>query len=594
MGNRRRSRRSAAAAPPAAVDDAVAKDDNVVEFVPFADGQPIRVADLNVDVDDTSVEERLDGPSPESSASASGSSRDINDPAEGKSYLQKLEQFATSDEVWRIVEPVMDAHRVFVASRNGGCEPEYHIMDIMVFEAASWVYRTFLGAHNNLYKDLKNWQRLADATQEAFPDDPNRRLSARPPSRYQHIRARKNFLNGDVLDALRDTYRAAAVDTSIEMGIFDPKRSRFDDGAGSFSRPDKCQIMAGDLTWASARYKRHRSSAYDPRTGKVRRHDPDADYYHDNKGRRSGSPGRGLVFLTGRNPYPNERIVFDYFIMPRKDDPAIKGRNDADICTDMFLDLLDAYEVLDERVHGLTYDGAADSEVVDRIHDRGKHALVPPRKTSKGNYAAANLGAYDFKTKDGAISRHTVTAIAGTAAVVFVNVAGDDFYVPLDCTQRKPVARKDRYTIYGRFEMPDNELVPEPLVGAHTLIPFNSTQTERDAKPHKRRTRALRTIAASDPRCARIRNARVDVESLNSHIKNLLPYKPSRLRTSQNDDSNLNILTYCILQLTAAKTAYDERTARAGGQSLTPRQPRAGPGSTQRLPAGDEPVPKAT
>ena len=62
MGNRRRSRRSAAAAPPAAVDDAVTKDGTVVELVPFADGQPVRVADLNVDVDDTSVQERLDGP----------------------------------------------------------------------------------------------------------------------------------------------------------------------------------------------------------------------------------------------------------------------------------------------------------------------------------------------------------------------------------------------------------------------------------------------------------------------------------------------------------------------------------------------------
>ena len=174
----------------------------------------------------------------------------------------------------------------------------------MVFEAASWVYRTFLGAHNNLYKDPKNWQRLADATQEAFPHNRSRRLSGRAPSRFQHIRARRRFLNGDVLDALRDTYRAATVDTSIEMGIFDPKRSRFDDGAGSFSRPDRRQIMAGDLTWASARYKRHRSNAYDPKTGKVRRHDPDADYYHDNQGKRSGSPGRGPRVLDRPQPVP--------------------------------------------------------------------------------------------------------------------------------------------------------------------------------------------------------------------------------------------------------------------------------------------------
>ena len=83
------------------------------------------------------------------------------------------------------------------------------------------------------------------------------------------------------------------------------------------------------------------------------------------------------------------------------------------------------------------------------------------------------------------------------------------------------------------------------------------------------------------------------MESLNSHIKNLLPYKPSRLRTSQNDDSNLNVLTYCILQLTAAKAAYDECTMRAGGQPPTRRQPRCGRGSPQQLPAGDEPVPRA-
>ena len=72
MGSRR-SRRSAAAALPAAVDDTVVEDGTVVELVPFADGQPIRVAHLNVDVDDTSVQERVNGPSSETSASAGSS-----------------------------------------------------------------------------------------------------------------------------------------------------------------------------------------------------------------------------------------------------------------------------------------------------------------------------------------------------------------------------------------------------------------------------------------------------------------------------------------------------------------------------------------
>ena len=592
MGKRRRSRPgvSAASADPA---DAVGADDNVVEVVPFSDGQPIRVADLNVDINDTSVSERLDGPSAEPSASTGSSSRDINNPAAGKSYLQKLEQFVTSDEVWRIVEPVMDAHRAFVASRNAGCEPEYNIMDILLFEAASWVYKTFLGAHNNLYRDPKNWQRLVDAVEEAYPGNPNRRLSTKAPSRYQHMRARKRFLNGGVLDAMHDLYQQVAVDTALEMGVFDPKRSSFDNKGASFSRPDKCQFMAGDLTWIFSRYKRDRSEAYDPRTKKTRRHDPDADYYHDNKGKRSTSPGRGLVLLSGRNPHPNERIIFDFAFMPNKDDPAIAGRNDSDVCGDRYIDLLDKFPALDGLVHGFVYDGAADSELVDRILNRGKHAVVPTSKTSAGNHAAANLGAYNFKTTTGAISYHTVTAIAGSAVVVFPNVIGDDCYVPLDCKQRKPVVRKDGYTIYGLFEMPDNDLVPAPLIGAQAIIPFNSTNTEINAKPHKRRTRASRSIAPSDPRCARIRGLRPDVESTNWHIKDLLPFKPARLRTSQHDHSQLNILTYCILQLTAAKTAYDERTGPGAGQLPTPRQPRAGPVNVQRLPAGDEPVPVA-
>ena len=432
----------------------VGADAGVVD-VPFADGMPVRVADWNVDVDDTSVEERRDGPLPESPPSA-GDSRLIAGTAEGKSNLQKLEDLVTSDELWRIVEPVERAHREFVASRVAGCEPAYCVMDIVVLDAASWLYKTFLGAHNNLYKDLKNWQRLVDAVEEAFPDDPGRRLSATPPSRFQHYRARRGFLNGGVLEALRALYESAAVDTALRMGMFDA-------AAGSFSRPDKRQFMAGDLTWVSARYKRHRSNAFDPRTGRTRRHDPDADYYHHSDGKRSGSPGRGLVFLTGRNPYPNERILFGHGFMPLRGDPAIKGRNDGDVCVDMFLGVLGRHEALDERVHGFVYDGAADSEAVDRLLDAGKHAVVPVRKTSTGNYAAINLGAYDFKTKDGTISRHTAIAIAGTVVVVLPDGDGDDFYVPLDCPQVKPVQRKKSCTIYGVFAMPDLDMVPPPV-----------------------------------------------------------------------------------------------------------------------------------
>jgi hypothetical protein len=175
---------------------------------------------------------------------------------------------------------------------------------------------------------------------------------------------------------------------------------------------------------------------------------------------------------------------------------------------------------------------------------------------------------------------------------VLADGSGEEYYVPLVCTRRKRVTRGDGYTIYGRFEIPD-DVVPAPLIGARALIPFNSTPPEIDAKPHRRRSRALRTIAESDLRCARIRGLRVDLEALTSHLKNLLPFDPPRLRTSQHDESRLNIATYCMLQLTAAKGAYDERISRTSSQPASQRQAHAGPGSIQRLPAGNEPVPKA-
>ncbi len=122
------------------------------------------------------------------------------------------------------------------------------------------------------------------------------------------------------------------------------------------------------------------------------------------------------MLLSGRNPHPSERIIFDFAFMPNKDDSAIAGRNDSDVCGDRYIDLLDKFPALDALMHGFVYDGAADSEVVDRILNRGKHAVVPTRKTSTGNHAAANLGACNFKQADTASSARPNTRRAPSNA----------------------------------------------------------------------------------------------------------------------------------------------------------------------------------
>ncbi len=122
--------------------------------------------------------------------------------------------------------------------------------------------------------------------------------------------------------------------------------------------------------------------------------------------------------------------------------------------------------------------------------------------------------------------------------------------------ERKP--RKNRWVIYGIWAIPDQPLVPPHLVGATTRILHNSTPEERHRNPHRRRTRALSPLPASDPHFRAVHGIRQDPESINSNIKDLL--RNRRCRTPGAGNLTFEMLTYQLYVLIKALAAYCKRT----------------------------------
>lgn len=535
----------------------------------FANSKSVPEAELNLRVGDMSVQERQDGPAFEPSPYSSRNTRDATGPRLELSNLEILELFLHHDGIWTMLEEVGAIVEADAPASRAGRKRESGVIDIVLFDLGSWVYGSWQKTHNNL-NDPKNWERLVKATEEAWPDHPLRRLSPKPPTRSKHYRARGSYLSGDLFETMREKFRAVVAKAAVEMGMFDPK-------SGSFTRPAKSQIVQGDATWMPAASKIHRSKAYDPRTGRTRRHDPNADYYHDRKDKKHRTgPGRTLVKIMAHNSHPQERLIIDAEFMPPDAHPARKGRNDADFAAAMLLRFIEENPNETQGCYGLAYDMAGDSGVKDLLQDHGLHGVIKVPRSSSGGYGSVILGKHDFTAVDGSSFPRTVYAADGSACVRYVDANGTGVFVELQRMQTKRNRLKSSTLIYSRYKIPDEPVVDQAHVGATTWVRHNSTREERQAKPHRRRTRALSTIAESEP-AFKVHGARQTTESSNSDIKSRLSEK--RLRTYTDSDQRLNVLTYQMLWLVTAQAAYRRRTT--------------GSPSPQRLPAGEEPIPLA-
>ena len=527
---------------------------------PFGGGKPEKLKVLEKKLGYSAGPERLDGPPPADSPSGSGGKRHTKPVTDNDSNLERLEEIAASGWVWKMVEAHEERHNRDRPPNPPGRKQQYKLFDIVLLEVATVLYRNATDAVNNL-RDPKNWARLPVAAEDAFPNDPSRRLSEKAPSRYQRHRARKKYLNSELLDELFRHYTRPAVETAKDMDLFLPK-------SGSWTHPHKDQSIVADMSWVPGATRHHRDAPFDPKTGKPLRCDRNGDFHHYSNGQPTKTPGRKMVMMSCRTGYGNERIILDAGFMPHNDSVHRKPGNEADFAVDMLRDLIaDNHDLLRGKTSGLRcfiHDMAMHSRTIDDVLDM---RILPVSKTPKlkgGKYRHGNLGLHEFTPRNGPPEKLNIRTANGSMWVALPDKQGTEWAVPLE---RRHIywgtEGKQRSIAYIRAAIPQDAPASH-LRGATAIVRLNSTPEEIHNNPHTRRTRSLRAIPEADEDFE-IYGAREDIESTFGDFKRRMNGK---LNSIYEDNYRFNVLAYMILRLSRTRVAYRNRTATTATQAV--------------------------
>ena len=506
---------------------------------------------INAVWDDQSYEVRRDGPKEIWERPNSRSGRNVTGEAVKRSYMQQMEDLACSLMVWVPSDGIDRYLEEQAAGWPGVGRPrQFGTAEFLLFEFAAQVWGGYRAAERNL-GDRKNYKRLRKAVKRAWSDHPQWRLSKRPITRSQHYRFRKKLLmvrypSGKpvLLVLLRQMVVLMSLQGALHIGLFDRMR-------GSVTNPDTTQVLTGDATWLPGMFT-NPPPGY---PGHDSEHPWDPDVRHKPGG--GNAFGHMAVFTIARNPYRNERVIIASDLLPQS-----PGKSDANLFTDVVIDILDKHPDLTAGVRAVVYDMALRSRDIDRLQDHGLHAIVKIPRTSRGKTAAVNLGNHSFKHPEtNTITSLPVIGMHGTPVLKLVDGDGHTTYQPLKRVKTQvKTSRRGKKTMYGTWTIPDKPVVPKSLVGATTLIRHNSTPQERHSKPHQSRNRALSTIPESDQSFKPLHGVRQDTESTNSQAKSLLPH--GRVRTVGQDRVLLNLLAFQIVTLDTALVAHHNRTGK--------------------------------
>ena len=477
----------------------------------FAGGNPEPVADLRAAEAEPDAEDRRDGPTPGPGrpASSGGGSRRAVGPGLTPNTWQSVIAAVCCEAFWESAALIQCAVDEFDHERRGR-RRENTAADMLAYcvtelncggmHAADREIRP--DPHAGIVSSL--WDAAREALARAWPDHAERRLSPKPVNRTKYHNFRERFLTGDTLDQLGSVLAGHAVKAAIDTGLLNP-------GAGSHARPHSTQLIYGDGTWIPAMHNRNDDT----------RRDPDATDYYCNDGSKADAPGHLVVRNYVRGTEPNSRITLSADIK----DPAAGPKSDARIAVDRVLDMCDRHPKLRKGAKGFVYDMALRSAEHDDLLDAGVMPLSRTPKTANGRPAARNLGKHTFKVGDNT-AELDITAIDGAPTIALVDGDGNSLAVPLQghlVKPRPPRERLGRTAIYREWHIPCHDCVPPELQGATTRIRHNSTDAERNADPHRRRTTALRVFPSYDPVMVNNYGIREDSESSNNHTKSMFP-----------------------------------------------------------------------
>ena len=318
----------------------------------------------------------------------------------------------------------------------------------------------------------------------------------------------------------------------------------------------------------------HGDDPWHPRTGKLRKYDPYADFHHTVNGGFTKIPGRELVVLSTRTGYGNERILLDFDFMPRKKCPSRKGRNEADHAIDRLKLLLNenSKQLGGGAAKVFIFDMAMDAEGCDDVLDMGMLPMAKTPRKKGDKFRSGNLGPHQFTTRSGKPLHLDIKTLNGSMWVMLRDGHGDEFGVPLRRAHCHWGAKGKRNIAYTDVAIPNHSRVLAHEQGATTTVRLNSTPAEAKEtkhRAHNRRTKSLRTIPEADPDFS-IFGAREDVESTFSDLKRKTR---GRLNSIRDDFYVFNILAYAILRLSRSVTAFRRRTTPAAPQPAPPTSP---------------------
>ena len=524
------------------------------EYVPlFADGQPIRVKDLAEATrnsrprdEDEWDSEHDDRPSGKKGPKPKGP------PINPEQLIFSTAAMDATHQVAAKFQEAIDYSRQF---ESRGRKPEYQALDAVLFMCGTILYGGANAVHkkNHPHRAGGPADRLVDqinrSLEHSRPDDTEWRLNPKGFSRSQHIRVRADHLDDDVLDDLEKITRRLCVEAALKMGQFNPR-------SGTYTVPDTTQLIVADATIIRTLFNNDDPLKINFATGKPKRCDTEAFTPRSTKGKKAKPPNYEWVLLITRTPHPSERIILAVNIKGE----AQRKIGDATLAVDSLMLLLEEHPDLVKGLFAFGYDGALAAGDRDRLLKAGIQPVAKLRRITEDKPFMENFSEHEFEQPDGSIVLATdVICIDGNAVVIMFDGNGDDWYVPLVCTNRRRTKqRTGGYAVTNTYALPDHPIVPKQQRGAATKIRMDTLVEELKKDDFSRRSQYVSSFPESDPRFATLSGVRQDCESTNNHYKSLLRYRRSITTTRNNN--RYQAIGYQLLVLANALLAHAERT----------------------------------
>ena len=439
---------------------------------------------------------------------------------------------------------------------------QYTVADWVMFWLLSDITKSLRGAEDALIRGT-NWLEAQEVVERMGWTHPQWQLSGAAPNRWKYDRFIGRFIDHEQIIELRRILNRCAVTDAETLGQFPatggskatltPDRVVYGDGSElrpMFNAPRKrVDQETGEVT-----YSRHDSEAIahhhhiwheDPNTGEVRC--KSCDRNKDQKRTNGGVDGARMyemVALLTRTDGRQERIILDT-------DLREEGETDANLFTEMVLDMKQNNTTLRDMPLVPVYDGRLSAEDSDILQDDGNLIVRKVGNDPGGRIKIRTRHDQNLTLRDGSKAVSDVSVVDGTPALKVYDGDSVEWFVKMNREKIQINKLKNTKKIYTVWRVADHPLAGR-FAGAMVRLGHNSSKSEREN--NRRRSVYMRVCPESSPEHRKISGRREDVESHNSLYKSRL--NDNRVRSVGRIRNRLNLLSFMMNENDKAMYAH--------------------------------------